>query len=69
MPTAAAPSHVSQKFAFWNHVTRSSTNVAKPLKTAKTRRLVVGGALVEEPRLEASSFCESPFHSIPAGHG
>ena len=69
VPTAAAPSQLSQKIALSNQETRSSTNVAKPLKILKKRLSGSAERWSRSQDWNASSLAESPFQTSESGQG
>ena len=69
VPTAAAPSQLSQRSALVNQSTRSSTNVAKPSNTLKNGLSGVAERWSRSHVWKASSLAESPFQTSEFGHG
>ena len=69
VPTAAAPSQLSQRIALVNQSTRSSTNVAKPSNTLKNGLSGVAERWSRSHDWKESSFAERPFQTSEFGHG
>ena len=69
VPTAAAPSQLSQRMALVNQATRLSTNVAKPSKTLKNGLWGSAERWSRSHDWNASSFAERPFQTRSFGHG